>query len=288
VPETELGVPPDATFDAAPRVKIRPTRGSIGAGLAELWEYRELVGFLTWREIKVRYAQTALGVAWAVLQPLLTMVVFTVFFGALARVPSDGVPYALFSFTALLPWTFFAQGLSLAANGVVLNQQLVTKVYFPRMAIPIAIVLSGLLDLAIAFVVLLGLMLYHGVSFGARALWVVPLVALAFVTCLGAGLWLSALNVRFRDVRYVVPFVVQTWLLATPVAYPSSLIPEPWRTVYGVNPMAGVVEGFRWALLGTPTRPGPMILISSLVAIAILIGGALSFRRMEQSFADVI
>ena len=269
-------------------VVIEPARGWKALGLRELWEYRELLYFLTWRDVKVRYKQTALGALWAILQPLSTMVVFSLFFGRLARVPSEGVPYPLFSFAALVPWTFFANGLLQSANSVVANQNLITKIYFPRVAIPIATVLSGAIDFALAFVLLLGLMLWYGVAITAQALWIVPLALLALVTALGVGLWLAALNVKYRDVRYTAPFLAQLWLFATPIAYPSSLIPEPWRTIYGINPMVGVVEGFRWALLGTRTEPGAMIVVSSAAAVIVLIGGALYFRRMEQTFADVV
>ena len=254
----------------------------------ELWAYRELVYFLTWRDIKVRYKQTALGVGWAVLQPLLTMLVFSLFFGRLAAVPSDGVPYPIFSFAALVPWSFFAYGLTQAANSVVLNQQLVTKVYFPRLAIPLATVLSGAIDFVIAFVVLLGFMLWYGMAPTINVLWLPFLLLLAFTAALGVGVWLAALNVLYRDVRYFIPFLTQFWLFATPIAYPSSLLPEPWRTLYGINPMVGVVEGFRWALLGTDTAPGPIIAVSAVASVLILAAGSFYFRRMESTFADVI
>jgi lipopolysaccharide transport system permease protein len=267
---------------------IEPPAGWTSLGLGDLWAYRELLYFLTWRDIKVRYKQTALGASWAIIQPLFTMLVFSLFFGRLAKVPSDGVPYPLFSFVALVPWTFFANGLTQSANSVVVSQQLVTKVYFPRLAIPIATVLSGAIDFVLAFVVLLGLMAVYGVAPTAQALWIVPLLLLAFVASLGMGLWLAALNVQYRDVRYAVPFLTQLWLFATPIAYPSSLLSEPWRTLYGINPMVGVVEGFRWALLGTGTPPGQMVLVSCVAALAVLVGGILYFRRMEQTFADVI
>jgi lipopolysaccharide transport system permease protein len=267
---------------------ITPPKSWPTPDLRELWAYRELLYFLIWRDIKVRYKQTALGVTWAILQPLLTMVVFSLFFGKLARVPSDGVPYPAFSLAALVPWTFFSYGLTQSANSVVADRQLVTKVYFPRLAIPVATVLSGLVDFAVAFVVLIGLMLYLGIAPTLTALWVVPLLLLALVTALGVGLWLAALNVQYRDVRYTVPFLTQLWLFATPIAYPSSLLAEPWRTLYGINPMSGVVEGFRWALLGTDTRPGPIVAVSVVAAVALFSGGLLYFRRMEDSFADVI
>lgn len=267
---------------------IRPSRGWPRIGLRELWEYRELLYFLVWRDVKVRYKQTVLGAAWAILQPVATMVVFSLFFGRLAGVPSDGVPYPVFSLAALVPWTFFAQGLAQSANSLVGSQNLITKVYFPRLAIPAATVLSGVVDFALAFPVLLGVMAWHGIVPGVRILWLVPLLLLAFVTALGAGLWLSALNVRYRDVRYVLPFLIQLWLFATPVAYPASLLQEPWRTVYGINPMAGVVEGFRWALLGTGPSPGPLLAASTAAALLLLASGILYFRRMERTFADVV
>ena len=269
-------------------IRITPAEGRPRLELRELWAYRELLFFLVWRDIKVRYKQTELGVAWALLQPVLTMAVFSLFFGRVVRVPSDGVPYPAFSLAALVPWTFFAYGLTQSANSVVADQQLITKVYFPRLAIPTATVLSGLADLVPSLVVLLGLLAYYEIVPSLAVLWIVPLLLLAFVTALGAGVWLAALNVRYRDVRYTVPFLTQLWLFATPVAYPSSLIGEPWRTLYGLNPMAGVVEGFRWALLGTDTAPGPMIAASAAAAVLMLVGGLYYFRSMEDSFADVI
>jgi lipopolysaccharide transport system permease protein len=271
-----------------PVTVIRPARGWISLNLRELWQYRELLYFLVWRDVKVRYKQTILGAAWAILQPIATMVVFTLFFGRLAGVPSDGVPYPLFSLAALVPWSFFSTGLVQSSNSLVGSQQLITKVYFPRLAIPIASVLAGVVDFALAFLVLLGVMAVYGTAPGPRVAWIVPLLLLAFATALGVGLWLAALHVRYRDVRYVMPFLVQLWLLATPIAYPSSLLAEPWRTLYGINPMVGVVEGFRWALLGTSTPPGPAVAVSSLVAVALLVGGIVYFRRTERTFADVI
>lgn len=270
-----------------PLVEIRPPRGWIGLRLDELWAYRELLYFLTWRDIKVRYKQTALGASWAIIQPFCTMLVFSLFFGRLAKMPSDGVPYPIFSYAALVPWTFFATALGQSANSLVGSANLIAKVYFPRLIIPIASTLAGLLDLTIAALVLFGLLAYYQIAPGL-AILLLPLFALlALVTALGVGLWLSALNVQYRDVRYVVPFLIQFWLFATPVAYPSSLLAEPWRTLYGLNPMAGVVEGFRWALLGTPS-PGRLVLLSAAVALLLLISGALYFRRMEQTFADVV
>jgi lipopolysaccharide transport system permease protein len=272
----------------APVIVVKPSRGWVSLKLNELWHYRELLYFLTWRDIKVRYKQTVLGAAWAIIQPFFTMVVFSLFFGKLAKVPSDGIPYPIFAYTALVPWTFFANGLTQSSNSLVGNANLIKKVYFPRLVIPISSVISGTFDFMLAFVVLLGMMLYYGIFPTVNIVWLPFLLLLTFVTSLGVGLWLSALNVQFRDVGYTVPFLTQFWLFATPIAYPSSLLSEPWRTVYGINPMVGVVEGFRWALLGTDTAPGPIILVSSLVALGLLFGGAFYFRRMEKTFADVI
>ena len=271
-----------------PVVRIQPSTGWVSLELGELWRYRELLYFLVWRDVKVRYKQTVLGVGWAILQPVATMIVFSLFFGGLAGMPSDGVPYPVFSFAALVPWTFFSQGLLQSANSLVASQNLLTKVWFPRLAIPLATVLAGAVDFALAFLVLLGLMLYYGITPTVQIVWLPLLLLLALVTALGVGLWLSALNIRFRDVRYLVPFLTQLWLFATPIAYPGSLLDEPWRTLYGINPMAGVVEGFRWALLGTDTAPGPMLAVSSAVAVALLLGGALYFRRVERTFADLV
>jgi lipopolysaccharide transport system permease protein len=255
--------------------------------LSELWTHRELLYFLVWRDLKVRYKQTALGVLWAILQPLLAMFVFTLFFGRLARMASDGVPYAVFNLAGLVPWTFFVFGLNEAAHSVVGSRHLITKVYFPRLAIPLAPVLAGLVDFGIAFLLLQLVMSWYGIAPGLHALFVLPLLLLAFVTSLGVGLWLAALNVQYRDVRYVLPFLSQLWLFATPIVYPSSLVPAPWRTVYGLNPMVGVVDGFRWALLGTPA-PGTTLLMSSLAAVVLLASGALYFRRIERTFADLV
>ena len=267
---------------------IRPTYGWVSLGLHSVWEHRELLYFLTWRDIKVRYKQTVLGIAWAVLQPFLLMVVFSVFFGRLAKVPSDGFPYPLFTFCGLLPWQLFAHALTEASNSLVANERLITKIYFPRLIIPLSAALSGLVDFVFAFFVLLGMMFYYGIVPSA-ALWALPFfILLAMTTALGVGFWLSALNVEYRDVRYTIPFITQLWLFISPVAYPSSLVPEPWRLVYGLNPMAGVIEGFRWALLGKTEAPGPVLAVSILVVLALLVGGLYYFRRMEKSFADVV
>jgi lipopolysaccharide transport system permease protein len=267
---------------------VEPSRGWINLQLRDLWEYRELLYFLTWRDIKVRYKQTALGAAWAVIQPFFTMVVFSLFFGRLAKVPSDGIPYPIFSYAALVPWTFFAQGLTQSSNSLVGSANLISKVYFPRLVVPISSVLSGLVDFAIAFIVLVGMMFYYGLFPTTAIVYLPGLLLLALTTSLGVGLWLSALNVKYRDVRYAVGFLAQFWLFATPIAYPSSLLSEPWRTLYGINPMVGVVEGFRWALLGTKTAPGPIVAVSAFVSIALLVGGTFYFKRMERTFADVV
>ena len=269
-------------------IVVKSSKGWTSLKLDELWEYRELLYFLTWRDIKVRYKQTVLGAAWAIIQPFFTMVVFSLFFGKLAKVPSDGIPYPIFAYAALVPWTFFANGLNQSANSLVGDANLIKKVYFPRLAIPISIVIAGVVDFVLAFIVLLGMMVFYGIFPTLNIIWLPFLLLLTFVTSLGTGLWLAALNVQFRDVRYTVPFLTQFWLFASPIAYPSSLLSEPWRTLYGINPMVGVVEGFRWALLGTDTAPGPIMMVSSLVALALLIGGAYYFRRLEKSFADVV
>lgn len=269
-------------------IVIRPSRGWVSLNLQGLWEYRELLYFLAWRDIKVRYKQTVLGAAWAIIQPFFTMLVFSLFFGRLAKVPSDGIPYPIFAYTALVPWTFFANGLTQSSNSLVGSSNLITKVYFPRLTVPISAVISGVVDFALAFVVLLAMMAYYGVAPTINTLWLPLFLLLALITSLGVGLWLSALNVEYRDVRYMLPFIVQFWMFATPIAYPSSLLSEPWRTLYGLNPMVGVIEGFRWAMLGADTRPGPMIVVSSLAALAVLIGGAFYFRRVERTFADLV
>ncbi len=271
-----------------PHLVIQPTKGWFNLKLDELWRYRELVYFLIWRDIKIRYKQTLLGFAWAIIQPVFTMIVFTLFFGKLARISTDGVAPQLFYFAGLVPWQFFAQGLAQSSDSLVGQSNLIKKVYFPRLAIPISTVSATMVDLCISFTVLLGLCYYYGAHPTANVIWLPAFVLLALVTALGVGLWLSALNVKFRDVRYVVPFLTQFWMFITPIAYPSSLLPEQYRMLYGLNPMAGVVEGFRWALLGTNTQPGPIVLVSACAAVVVLIGGLFYFRRMERSFADVV
>lgn len=280
---------PQTAVENQPYLRIQPSKGWVNLKLRELWEYRELLYFLTWRDIKVRYKQTVLGAAWAVLQPFMTMIVFSLFFGGLAQIPSDGIPYPIFSYTALVPWTFFASGLSNSSNSLVGSANLIKKVYFPRLTIPIATVLSGAVDFAIAFVVLILMMLVFGIVPTINVIALPFFILLAFVTSMGVGLWLSAMNVQFRDVRYTVPFLTQFWLFITPIAYPSSLIENDLlRAIYAINPMAGVVEGFRWALLGTDTAPGPMIIVSTIAAMMLLVSGLYYFRRMEKTFADVV
>jgi lipopolysaccharide transport system permease protein len=269
-------------------VEIRPTKGWASLDLGKLWEYRELLAFLTWRDIKVRYKQTILGASWAVLQPFCTMVVFSLFFGRLAGLASDGVPYPIFSYAALVPWTFFSNGLSNSSNSLVGSANLIRKVYFPRLAIPISTILSGFIDFVLSFVVLIGMMFYFGIYPTWHIVYLPLFLLLACVTALGVGLWLSAANVLFRDVKYVVPFLAQLWMFATPIAYSSRLLHEPWLTIYGLNPMVGVVEGFRWALLGTSSAPTSTIWLSVGVAVVLLVSGAFYFRRMERTFADVV
>jgi lipopolysaccharide transport system permease protein len=286
---TAAALPHDAVADAAPRViRIQRSRGWVSLKLGDLWAYRELVYFLTWRDVKVRYKQTVLGAAWAILQPLLTMLVFSLFFGKLAKMPSEGVPYPVFTLAALVPWTFFSNGLTQSSNSLVGNANLITKVYFPRLIVPVATILSGVIDFVLAFVVLLAMMAYYHRAPAATIVWLPLFLLLALVASLGTGLWLSAMNVQFRDVRYTVPFLTQFWLLATPIAYPSSLLHEPWRTLFGLNPMVGAVEGFRWALFGTTVAPVAVVAMSFATALVVLVTGALYFRRMERTFADIV
>jgi len=271
-----------------PHTRIEPTKGWISLGLTDLWQYRELLFFLAWRDIKVRYKQTALGAAWAVIQPLFTMLVFALFFGRLAKVPSDGIPYPLFSYAALLPWQLFAYALTESSNSVVANERLITKVYFPRLVVPLASILAGLVDFVIAFTLVIGMMVWYGVSPTWAVLALPFFVIFTMVTALAVGLWLSALNVQYRDVRYTLTFIVQFWLIASPVAYSSTLVPARWRPFYGLNPMAGVIEGFRWALLGKAQAPGMMLWVSVVVVAVVLVGGLYYYRRMEKTFADVV
>ena len=281
-------MPSSAVGNQSPVLIIQAGGSHLGKELRDLWHYRELLYFLAWRDFKVRYKQTVLGAAWAVIQPFFTMVVFSIFFGYLGKIPSDGIPYPVFTFCALLPWSLFAHALTDSSNSLVNNQGLITKVYFPRLIIPIAPLFVGLVDFAIAFLVLIGLMLFYGIVPGIAALATPLFILFALATALAVGMWLSALNVQYRDVRYTIPFLTQLWLFATPVAYPSSLLPEPWRSLYGLNPMAGVVEGFRWALLGRTAAPGPLIAVSLVAVLALLLSGLWYFTRMERTFADIV
>jgi lipopolysaccharide transport system permease protein len=291
---TEVIAPPAAPADeprtAAPVevLRIQPSAGWRALNLRELWRYRELLFFLTLRDIRLRYKQTALGVAWVILQPLFTMLVFAVFFGALAGLPSDGVPYPLFVMAALLPWQLFAYALTQSSASLVNEQRLITKVYFPRLIVPLASVLSGLVDFAVALGLLAAMMAWYEVGPGWGVLAVPVFVVFALLAALAVGLWLSALNVRYRDVRYTIPFLTQFWMFLTPVAYPASLVPAAYRPLYGLNPMTGVVEGLRWSLLGTPAPDWQLLAVSAGVVVLLLAGGLLYFRRMEMSFADVV
>src|SRR2546426_1194040 len=267
-------------------VRIEPPRGLLELRLAEVWAYRELLYFFVWRDVKIRYKQTAIGVLWVVLQPVLTMLVFTLFFGRLAKLPSQGLPYPVFYFAALVPWTYFSYALQSTTNVVVDNQRLITKVYFPRLILPISTALSGLVDFAIGFVVLAIFTFAYGIRPTLAALWLPVLLLLALFTALGVGLWMSALNALYRDVRYVVPVSARSWMFASPVAYASSLVPPRWRWLYGLNPMAGVIDGFRWAITGRGHSPDLLLLASSAVVALIVLGGLFFFNRMESSVAD--
>ncbi len=271
-------------------ITIRPTSGWAALKLRELWRYRELMFFLTWRDIKVRYKQTLLGAAWAIIRPVTTMIVFTLIFGRVAKLDSEGVPYEIFTFTALLPWQLFSKALGDTSKSMVSNRNMITKIYFPRLVIPFSSIISGLVDFGIAFVILIGMMFYYGIK-PTSAMWTLPLfLILALVTALGVGLWFSALNVQFRDVGYIIPFLTQVWLYATPVAYSAQIVSPKWQTIYALNPMAGVVQGFRWALLGTEMGANAYttLSVSILISILVLISGLFYFRRMERTFADVV
>jgi lipopolysaccharide transport system permease protein len=271
-----------------PLVKIRPKKGWVAVNLHDLWVYRELLYFLTWRDIKVRYKQTLLGASWAIIQPLFAMLIFTLFFGKLAGIKSDGIPYPIFAYAGLLPWTFFSNAITNSGNSLVGSSNLITKVYFPRMIIPGAAVAAGLVDFAIAFVVLAGLMIYYGIALSWSLLALPFLVALTALLALGVGLWLSALNVKYRDIRYVLPFLVQLWMFASPIIYPASLMPPRWRWLLRINPLTGIIEGYRAALLARTPFDWPALIISVIVTLVLLAYSALEFRRMERSFADII
>ncbi len=277
-----------AAEPARPVTTILPPHGWLDLHLDELWTHRELLYFFIWRDIKVRYKQTLIGAAWAVLQPLATMVIFTLFFGRLARMPSYDLPYPIFFYTALLPWMYFSSALTNSTSTMVENQRVITKIYFPRLILPLSSVLGGLMDFAIAFVMLLAMMFWYGIVPGAAVVLMPFFLLLAVATALGAGLWLAALNAIYRDVRYVVPFLVQFWMFASPVVYPSTLVPEKWRWLYGLNPMAGVIEGFRWSLTGHGLPPGNLLYVSSGAVLLLLLGGVIYFQKMETTIADVV
>jgi len=271
-----------------PVVRIEAQRGWLALDLGEVWAYRDLVYFFVWRDIKVRYKQTVIGASWAILQPVLTMLVFSLFFGRLAKIPSGGLPYPIFYYSALLPWMYFATAMQAATNIVVENQRVITKIYFPRVVLPISAVMAGLVDFTISFAVFLGLMAYYRIVPGRAVIWLPCFLLLAVLTALGVGLWLSALNAIYRDVRYVVPFLVQFWMFASPVAYPTSLVPAKWRWLYGLNPMAGVIEGFRWALTGHGEPPGILLAASSAAVILLVVSGLAYYHAMEGTIADVV
>jgi len=272
---------------SSPIIVIKP-----GVGFAfkfkEFWDYRELLYFFIWRDIKVRYKQTVIGAAWAVIQPFFTMVVFSIFFGKFAKIPSDGLPYPIFAYCALVPWTYFANSLTKATNTMVMNQNVITKVYFPRLILPVSAVMSGIPDFLISFSILMGMMFFYGVIPTANLFFLPLFMLLVIMTALAVGLWTCAANAIYRDVQYVVPFVVQFWLFASPVVYPSSLVPEKWKTIYGLNPMSGIIEGFRWALLGRGEPSGPMLVVSVIITFCLLISGIIYFRKMEGTVADII
>jgi len=285
--ESHIGATP-VSASSEPVLVIQPSRVWFRLDLAALWQYRELLYFLVWRDLKVRYKQTAIGATWAILQPLMTMVILTVIFGYFAKIPSDGLPYPIFAYTALLPWTYFASALSRSSSSVVAEAHLISKVYFPRAVLPLAGTVSGIIDFAVAFPLLLGMMIWYGImpAWGLLALPLFLLLALA--TALAVGLWCSALNVRYRDVGYTIPFLTQCWMYASPVAYPVSLVPENWRFFYSLNPMAGVVEGFRWALLGKQGPDFVVMAVSTVVVALLLVGGLVFFKHMERTFVDVV
>lgn len=273
--------------EQVPTLIIRPPRKWVPIDFQEIWAYRELLYFFTWRDVKIRYKQTGLGFAWAVIQPLFTMIIFSLIFGAFAKIPSDGIPYPLFSYAALLPWTLFAEGMTRSTNSMVANAPIMTKVYFPRLLMPISGIMSPLVDFCIAFSILIAMMIYYGFVPTVNVIFLPAFLLLAIATSLGVGLWLSALNVQYRDFQYTVPFLIQIWMYASPVVYPASMLPESLRVWYGLNPMAGVIEGFRWALLGT-TPPSAMILVSVGVVVVMLVSGLFYFKKMEQYFADLV
>lgn len=271
-----------------PVIRIEPSASGLALRLKELWDYRELLYFLVWRDVKVRYKQTAIGATWAIIQPLVTMIMFTLVFDKFANMPSNGLPYPIFSFAGLLAWTYFAKALSQSILSVVGNANLITKVYFPRLLLPVSAVLSGIIDFGIAFVFFFILMIWYGIVPGWGTLFLPCFLLLTMLTALSVSLWLSVINVRYRDVGQAIPFLIQIWMFASPVAYPVSVVPEKWRLLYNLNPMSGVIEGFRWALTGSESPPLLPILLSTVMVVGLLYSGLLFFRRMEQTFADVV
>ena len=270
-------------------VTIKPVKGWVPLNLRDLWHYRELIYFLTWRDLKVRYKQSVLGVLWALLKPFMNMVVFTIFFGQLAKVPSDGIPYPIFSYTGLLPWGFFAAALEVSARSMLQSGGMVSKIYFPRIIVPLSSVFANLVDFLIAFTILIGMMIYYQITPTINTLWLPVFILLAMITAIGVGLWFSALLVMYRDVNYLLPFITEIWKFVSPVVYSATMIPEKWQWLYSINPMAGVVSGFRWALLGQPeTISVTSLAISAGISLVIFISGLYFFRRMERIFADMI
>jgi len=278
----------EQTPESVQRILIQPSKGLFNFDLRELWQYNELLYFLVWKEVKVRYKQTIIGGAWAIIQPLLTMVIFTIIFGRLAKIPSDGMPYPVFTYTALLPWMLFAQALTRSGGSLVYNANLITKVYFPRLLVPLSAALAPIVDFIVSFLILLGMLAWYGIPPTLGILALPFFVALTLVTAISVNLWLAPINVKYRDVAHTLPFLSQIWMYASPVVYPLSMIPEKWQFLYSINPMVGVIEGFRWALLGKQSPNFMAMAISVIVVMALFLGGILYFKKMEQTFADVI
>jgi lipopolysaccharide transport system permease protein len=271
-----------------PVLRITPPARWWVLPVAELWEYRELLYFFVWRDVKIRYKQTVIGVAWAVLQPFLMMLVYSLIFGRLAHLPTDGLPFYVFYYSGLLPWMYFAAAMQSSTTTIVENQRLITKVYFPRLQLPFSSVLSGLVDFAVSFLMFIAILVYYRIYPTGAVIWFPAFLLLGIITAMGVGLWLAALNAIYRDVRYVLPFLVQAWMIASPVAYPASIVPEKWRWLYGLNPMAGVIEGFRWSLTGYGAFPARLVLTSSIVALLFLFSGIAYFQKVESTIADVV
>jgi lipopolysaccharide transport system permease protein len=276
------------TSAAINEIVVEPTHGWFHLRLKELWDFRELLFFFTWRDVAVRYKQTVLGASWAIIQPVMTMIIFSIIFGRLAKLPSDGIPYPIFSYTALLPWQLFSSGVSSASMSLIGNQNMITKTYFPRLILLISTVVSGLVDFALSFLVLLVMMVFYKISFSWRILVLPLFILLALITALAVGMWLAVFNVRYRDVKYITSFLMQFWQYATPIAYSITLIPIQWRTIYGLNPMTGVIGGFRWAMLGQSFDLGPIVIASVIVVILLFLGGLVYFQGMEKTFADLV